>query len=49
MHRLQRSGKKVFNGDHEVENIDDEMEEIPDPTSSYDDEEVTLPTEEDEE
>ena len=43
--QIAKVREKVFNGDHEVENIDDEMEEIPE---HYEEEEITLPTEEEE-
>ena len=50
--QIAKVREKVFNGDHEVENIDDEIEEISDQDlDSYNDdeeEEVTLPTEEEE-
>ncbi len=48
--QIAKVREKVSNGDQEFENIDDAMEEIPDQDiSSYDDEEVTLPKEEEEE
>jgi len=48
--QIAKVREKVSNGDHEFENIDDAIEEITDQdTSSYEDEEITLPTEEDEE
>ena len=48
MLRLQR--EKVSNGDQEFENIDDAMEDIPEQDLDFydDDEEVTLPHEENE-
>jgi len=47
--QIAKVREKVSNGDHEFENIDDAMEEILDQDiSSFDDEEVTLPTEEEE-
>ena len=50
--QIAKVREKVFNGDHEIENIDDEMEEISDQNlDSYDDdeeEEITLPVEEEE-
>ena len=50
--QIAKVREKVFNGDHEIENIDDEIEEISDQSlDSYNDdeeEEVTLPTEEEE-
>ncbi|MDO4303565.1 MAG: DNA gyrase C-terminal beta-propeller domain-containing protein, partial [Bacillota bacterium] len=48
--QIAKVREKVSNGDHEFENIDDAIEEINDQDiSSYEDEEITLPTEEDEE
>jgi len=48
--QIAKVREKVSNGDQEFENIDDAMEEIPDQDiPSYDDEEVTLPKEEEEE
>ena len=50
--QIAKVREKVFNGDHEVENIDDEMEEIYDQDlDSYiddEEEEITLPVEEEE-
>ena len=48
--QIAKVREKVFNGDHEVENIDEEIEEISNQESyDYDEEEeVTLPTEEEE-
>lgn len=48
--QIAKVREKVFNGDHEIENIDEEIEEISDQdTYNYDEEEdITLPSEEEE-
>lgn len=48
--QIAKVREKVFNGDHEVENIDEEVEEIlnQDPYNYDEEEEITLPTEEEE-
>jgi DNA gyrase subunit A len=50
--RMAKVREKISNGDHEFDNVDDAMEEIPEDEQYsedfYEDEEVTLPKEEDE-